>query len=120
MSPHPGGGVGADTWRDPIRKGLAALPEARRRALRGFAAGSGAGGSRLQPGAGGPALLDLAGNDYLGLARHPAVRAAAAASLARDGLGAGASRLVSGSRPVHARLEQDLARWLGRERVLLF
>ena len=65
-------------------------------------------------------LLDLASNDYLGLSRHPAVRAAAVAELEASGLGAGASRLVSGSRPVHLALEQALASWLGRERALLF
>jgi len=67
-----------------------------------------------------PALLDLASNDYLGLSGHPAIRAAAAAELEISGLGAGASRLVSGSRPVHQSLESALASWLGRERALLF
>ncbi|MDA0716950.1 MAG: aminotransferase class I/II-fold pyridoxal phosphate-dependent enzyme [Cyanobacteria bacterium] len=65
-------------------------------------------------------LLDLASNDYLGLSRHPKVVAAAQATAASQGLGAGASRLVSGSRPVHGELEAALAAWLGRERVLLF
>lgn len=46
--------------------------------------------------------------------------AAAAAELAASGLGAGASRLVTGSRPIHRQLEAALAAWLGRERVLLF
>ena len=68
---------------------------------------------------GGP-LLDLASNDYLGFSRHPAVVAAAAAELAASGLGAGASRLVCGSRPIHGQLEQQLAQWLGRDQVLLF
>jgi len=68
---------------------------------------------------GGP-LLDLASNDYLGFSRHPAVIAAAAAELAASGLGAGASRLVCGSRPIHGQLEQQLAQWLGRDQVLLF
>ena len=68
---------------------------------------------------GGP-LLDLASNDYLGFSRHPAVIAAAAAELAASGLGAGASRLVGGSRPIHGQLEQQLAQWLGRDQVLLF
>jgi 8-amino-7-oxononanoate synthase len=48
------------------------------------------------------------------------VLAAAAAELAASGLGAGASRLVSGTRPIHLRLEEALAAWLGRERALLF
>ena len=68
---------------------------------------------------GGP-LLDLASNDYLGFSRHPAVVAAAAAELAASGLGAGASRLVCGSRPIHGQLERQLAQWLGRDQVLLF
>ena len=65
-------------------------------------------------------LLDLASNDYLGLSRDPSVLAAAGSELAASGLGAGASRLVSGTRPVHLQLEEALATWLGRERVLLF
>ncbi len=67
-----------------------------------------------------PPLLDLASNDYLGLSRDPGVLAAAAAELTANGLGAGASRLVSGTRAVHLALEAALATWLGRERVLLF
>jgi len=63
---------------------------------------------------------DLASNDYLGLSRHREVVAAAQASAARDGVGAGASRLVTGTRPVHMELEAELAAWLGRERALLF
>lgn len=46
--------------------------------------------------------------------------AAAAAELKHSGLGSGASRLISGTRPVHLQLEAELAAWLGRERVLLF
>ena len=67
-----------------------------------------------------PPLLDLASNDYLGLSRHPAVIEAASAALRHEGVGAGASRLVTGSRPRHAHLEADLADWLGRSCVLLF
>ena len=37
-----------------------------------------------------------------------------------EGIGAGGSRLVTGSRPIHKRLEQELSKWLGLERVLLF
>ena len=65
-------------------------------------------------------LLDLASNDYLGLSRDPAVLQAAAAELQRSGLGAGSSRLVSGTRAVHLALEEALATWLERQRVLLF
>jgi len=48
------------------------------------------------------------------------VLAAAAAELELSGLGSGASRLISGTRPVHLQLESELAAWLDRERVLLF
>ena len=67
-----------------------------------------------------PPLLDLASNDYLGLSRHPEVIEAASEALRSDGVGAGASRLVTGSRPRHTHLEADLAEWLGRACVLLF
>jgi 8-amino-7-oxononanoate synthase len=107
-------------WREEIGAALAALPAARRRALRSFSRADTGSGALLRPAGGGPPLLDLASNDYLGLSRHAAVIAAATETMAAEGLGAGASRLVSGSRPVHGRLERELAAWLGRERVLLF
>jgi 8-amino-7-oxononanoate synthase len=80
------------------------LAPERRRSLRSLAPAATA---QLQPPAAGAALLDLASNDYLGLSRHPAVLAAAAAELAASGLGAGGSRLVTGTRPVHLQLEAD-------------
>ncbi len=64
-------------------------------------------------------LADLAGNDYLGLARHPEVVAAAVAAARRWGAGAGASRLVTGSLDLHAELEGDLARFLGQPAALV-
>ena len=68
----------------------------------------------------GPELLDLASNDYLSLCRHSSLIDAAEAQLRCSGVGAGGSRLVSGSRPVHDQLESELAQWLGRDKVLLF
>jgi len=58
-------------------------------------------------------IIDLAGNDYLGLSGHPAVVAAAAEGLREYGLGATGSRLVRGSTELHATLEEALAGWLG-------
>jgi glycine C-acetyltransferase/8-amino-7-oxononanoate synthase len=66
-----------------------------------------------------PVLL-LCSNNYLGLADHPHVRAAAAEATARWGVGAGASRLVSGTMTVHRRLEERLAAFKGTETALLF
>ena len=65
-------------------------------------------------------LVSFASNDYLGLARHPAVVAAGHAGLDRWGAGAGAARLVAGSRPVHGELEAALAEWKGEPAALLF
>ena len=95
----------------------------RRRQLRSFApAGIGLLQALAQPGAepGGQPLLDLASNDTLALASHPALATAAIACIQSQGVGAGASRLVSGSRPEHRQLEAALAEWLQRPRVLLF
>lgn len=59
------------------------------------------------------AVVDLAGNDYLGLSRDPRVVSAAAGAATRWGAGAGASRLVTGTLDVHADLERELASFLG-------
>ena len=63
--------------------------------------------------------LDLAGNDYLGLARHPEVTEAASAAAKEWGAGAGASRLVTGTLGVHADLEAELAAHLGQPAALV-
>jgi 8-amino-7-oxononanoate synthase len=66
-----------------------------------------------------PVLL-LCSNNYLGLADHPRVRQAAADAAMRWGVGAGASRLVSGSMTIHRRLEEALADFKGSEACVLF
>jgi glycine C-acetyltransferase/8-amino-7-oxononanoate synthase len=66
-----------------------------------------------------PVLL-LCSNNYLGLADHPRVREAAADAAMRWGVGAGASRLVSGTMTIHRRLEERLAEFEGSEACVLF
>ena len=66
-----------------------------------------------------PVLL-LCSNNYLGLADHPRVREAAADAAMRWGVGAGASRLVSGTMTLHRRLEERLAEFSRTESALLF
>lgn len=66
-----------------------------------------------------PVLL-LCSNNYLGLADHDRVRAAAAEAVLRFGGGAGAPRTVSGNMTLHRRLEERLAEFVGSERALLF
>jgi 8-amino-7-oxononanoate synthase len=66
-----------------------------------------------------PVLL-LCSHNYLGLADHPRVREAAADAAMRWGVGAGASRLASGTMTIHRRLEERLAAFQGRQSALLF
>jgi 8-amino-7-oxononanoate synthase len=66
-----------------------------------------------------PVLL-LCSNNYLGLADHPRVRQAAADAAMRYGVGAGASRLVSGNMTIHRRLEEQLAEFKGTSACVLF
>src|SRR5580698_7533730 len=83
--------------------------------------------TRLVSGPQGPhVLLDgkpvmlLCSNNYLGLANHPQLREAAADAANRWGVGAGASRLVSGTMTIHRRLEERLAEFKRRDCALLF
>ncbi|MGY3866119.1 8-amino-7-oxononanoate synthase [Aeromonas bivalvium] len=77
-----------------------------------------ASGGRIR--VGGRDYLNLSGNDYLGLAEHPAIKAAFKEGIDRHGAGAGASPLVTGYSRAHQQLEETLAEWLGVEAVLLF
>lgn len=65
-------------------------------------------------------LINFASNDYLGLAMDGRLAAAAAEAEGRWGVGAGASRLVSGQTAVTEELEDTLRGWLGAESVRLF
>lgn len=65
-------------------------------------------------------VLCFCGNDYLGLAAHPRVTAAAGAAAARYGAGAGASRLVCGDLAIHRDLEARLCAFLGRASATVF
>ncbi|HEY0340118.1 MAG TPA: 8-amino-7-oxononanoate synthase [Steroidobacteraceae bacterium] len=77
-------------------------------------------GSRVVTSTDGRTLVDFSSNDYLGLAHHAAVAAAMSACALRTGAGSGASHLVTGHGIEHARLEEELAAFVGRERALLF
>ncbi len=65
-------------------------------------------------------LLNFSSNDYLGLASHPKVVAAAHAALERWGMGSGASRLLAGDTEAHHALEARLCAFEDAEAVLLF
>lgn len=74
----------------------------------------------LVPRAADSALIDLAGNDYLGLTRHPEVVEAAVDAVRRWGAGSTGSRLVTGTTELHAELEAELAAHAGMEAGLVF
>ena len=65
-------------------------------------------------------LLNVCSNDYLSLAGHPEVVAAARVATEIYGAGAGAARLIVGNLAPHAKLEQELKAFLGAPDVVLF
>jgi 8-amino-7-oxononanoate synthase len=71
-------------------------------------------------GADGRALIDASSNDYLGLSRHPHVKARAAAWAQFHGAGAPASRLITGTRDITLAVEERLAAFKRCEAALLF
>lgn len=101
----------SDWLADAARSRRGAGIERRRRTL-GL---SGPAGLSLQ----GQPLVNFSSNDYLGLASHPALAEALHRGARAFGTGSGASALVTGYREPHARLEAELADFLGYERVLL-
>ena len=70
--------------------------------------------------AGGRDVINLCANNYLGLANHPAVRAAAQRALEEHGYGMASVRFICGTQETHKALEQRLARFLGTEDVILY
>lgn len=68
----------------------------------------------------GRSLLLMCSNDYLGLSGHPALKQAACAAMEQYGFGSGASRLISGTSPLHEELEQKLAAFKSTEAAIIF
>jgi len=68
----------------------------------------------------GRACVNFCSNDYLGLAADPRLSEAMSSASKRTGTGSGAAALVSGYNSEHAKLEEELADFLGCPRVLLF
>jgi len=64
--------------------------------------------------------LSFCSNDYLGLADHPALIAAAQSAAAEAGVGAGSAHLVAGHHRLHEQLENELAAFVGLPAALLF
>ena len=65
-------------------------------------------------------FINFSSNDYLGLANNARLREAAIAAINKFGIGAGASRLISGTQSPHVLLERTLAEWKGTAAALCF
>jgi glycine C-acetyltransferase len=65
-------------------------------------------------------VINLCSYNYLGLANHPEVIAAAHAALSKYGIGACGSPTLSGMTDLHRQLELNMAKFLGREDAMLF
>jgi 8-amino-7-oxononanoate synthase len=68
----------------------------------------------------GKRLANFSSNDYLGLANDPRLRQAAITTIGEFGVGAGASRLISGTQSPHLRLENAIAAWKETQAALCF
>lgn len=77
-------------------------------------------GRELRPRSAGAQLIDLAGNDYLGLSRDHRVVEAAVDASRRWGVGSTGSRLVTGTTDEHAALEAELAAFFEAPAALVF
>lgn len=86
-----------------LRRSLRALPSAGKRVV-----------------VDGQELLNLAGNDYLALAQHPRLKAAATRAIEQLGVGSGASRLVAGHLELHERVEAEFAAFKHAQAALIF
>lgn len=113
-APEDGTAMTRSRWDASTDDDLAAIAaEGRTRSLRSFDA--------LGPEGvvDGRRVISFAGNDYLGLSAHPAVREAAKEAVDRWGTGATASRLVVGTRPCHEQLEAAYAEWRSAEAAVV-
>jgi glycine C-acetyltransferase len=70
--------------------------------------------------AGGKSVLNMCANNYLGLADHPAVIAAAHEALDRWGYGLSSVRFICGTQEIHKDLERRLSEFLGMEDTILY
>jgi glycine C-acetyltransferase len=65
-------------------------------------------------------MINLCANNYLGLANHPEIKAAAAAALEQYGFGMASVRFICGTQDLHRELEQAVAKYLGKDDAILF
>src|SRR5712692_1324153 len=69
---------------------------------------------------GGREVINFCANNYLGLANHPAIVAAAQEGLRRYGYGMASVRFICGTQDLHKDLEKAIARFLQKEDAILY
>lgn len=69
---------------------------------------------------GGRKVLNFCANNYLGLADHPELAAAAARTMESHGFGMASVRFICGTQDIHRALERDIAEWLGYDDAITF
>jgi len=104
-------------YRQHLQAELAAIEAAGRTKRDRVIAGPQGGRVRL---ADGRSVLNFSANNYLGLAGHPAIVAAARAGLERWGYGLASSRFICGTQEIHPELETRLSAFLGTEATTLY
>jgi hypothetical protein len=77
-------------------------------------------GARVTTAAGGAPVLNMCANNYLGLSNHPALVAAAQATLSSHGFGLSSVRFICGTQDIHKQLEARIAAFHGMEDAILF
>ena len=70
--------------------------------------------------ASGARVLNMCANNYLGLANHPEIIAAARASLDKLGYGLSSVRFICGTQEIHRKLEEKISAFLGTEDTILY
>ena len=65
-------------------------------------------------------VLNMCANNYLGLADHPALIAAAKEALDTHGFGMASVRFICGTQDLHKQLEESLTKFLGTEETILY
>jgi len=105
-----------NSFDEELNRRLTALRE--QNLLRGLRRVDSPAGTRIR--IDGQTLLNFSSNDYLGLANHPRLKAAAIEAIEKFGAGSGSARLVCGSLAPHHELEETLAHFKGAEAALSF
>ena len=107
----------SDKWCDQLKRDLQEIRDAGLYKEEQVLPGPQSALIRLQDGR---EVLNLSSNNYLGLADHPDVVAAAKSGMDEYGFGLASVRFISGTQVLHKQLEEELSQFLGTEETILY